>query len=93
MRYEFKRSFERSVKSLCETDKADVKAACLAFIDFIENELPLPSGMGLKRLRREFWEIRLGIRARILFRWKGDLLEFVIAGNHDSIKDFLKNNS
>lgn len=31
-----------------------------------------------------------GIRNRILFRWEGDLIEFVLAGDHDSIKHFLK---
>jgi len=25
------------------------------------------------------------------FRWRQDLIEFVLAGDHDSIKDFLKN--
>jgi hypothetical protein len=27
-----------------------------------------------------------------LFRWRNDLIEFVLAGDHDSIKAFLKDN-
>jgi len=46
--------------------------------------------MGLKRPRNDSWEIRLGLRNRILFCWKDDLVEFVIAGDHDTIKNFLK---
>jgi len=51
----------------------------------------MPAGIGLKRLQDDFWEIRQGLHIRILFRWRSDLLEFVLAVNHDSIKDFLKN--
>jgi hypothetical protein len=29
---------------------------------------------------------------RILFRWEGDLVEFILAGNHDDVKRFLKQN-
>jgi hypothetical protein len=51
----------------------------------------MPAGIGLKRLKDDFWEVRQGVRNRILFRWRQDLIEFVLAGDHDSIKDFLKN--
>lgn len=51
----------------------------------------MPAGMGLKRLRDDFWEVRRGLDSGILFRWKDDLIEFVLAGDHDSIRDFLKN--
>jgi hypothetical protein len=48
-------------------------------------------GIGLKRLRGDFWEIRHGLHDRVLFRWRDDFVEFVLAGDHDSIKIFLKN--
>jgi len=54
MRFEFKPSFERSLKALPPPEKEDVKA-------------------------------------RILFRWQGGLVEFVLAGNHDDVKRFLRN--
>ena len=47
--------------------------------------------IGTVGLMGDYWEVRKGIKARILFRWKGDLVEFVLAGNHDDIKRFLKN--
>jgi hypothetical protein len=56
----------------------------------LEERLPLATGLGLKRLRGNYWESRHGLRNRILFRWTEDLIEFVLAGDHDSIKDFLK---
>lgn len=90
MRYEFKPSFDRSIKALQFGQKALIKEACLAFIDLLEIRAPLPGGIGLKRLKNGFWEIREGLQSRILFRWREDLIEFVLTGDHDSIKDFLK---
>ena len=91
MRYEFKPSFDRSINSLQPQQKDKVKAVCLAFLDVLEARISMPAGIGLKRLQDDFWEVRQGLRNRILFRWSQDLVEFVLAGDHDSIKDFLKN--
>jgi mRNA-degrading endonuclease RelE of RelBE toxin-antitoxin system len=90
VRYEFKPSFDRSIKSLQPGQKDEVKAACFSFLDALEARTPMPTGIGLKRLHNDFWEVRHGLRSRILFRWRQDLIEFVLAGDHDSIKDFLK---
>lgn len=62
-----------------------------SFIHFLDqpgNQLPV--GLGLKRLRGDFWEIRRGLQTRILLTWRGDLIAFVVAGNHDTIKRILK---
>ncbi len=91
MRYEFKPSFDRSIKALSPEVRGQIKAACLAFLDLLELRAKLPIGIGLKRLDEDFWEIRKGLRYRILFRWQKDSIEFILAGDHDSIKDFLKN--
>ena len=91
MRVEFKPSFERSIKQLLPKEKDDVRKVALQFIDIVSQDRPIHEGLGLKRLRGNFWEVRKGIKARILFRWEGDLVEFVLAGNHDDIKRFLKN--
>ena len=90
MRFEFKPSFDRSIKSLNAGQKGELKTACLAFIDLLENRIALPGGIGLKHLQGDFWEVRHGLHDRILFRWSVDLIEFVLAGDHDSIRDFLK---
>jgi hypothetical protein len=78
------------MRSLRSEQKDRIRKTCLAFLDLLEAKSPLPSGIGLKRLRDDFWEIRDGLANRILFRWKNDLIEFVLAGNHDSIRGFLK---
>ena len=91
MRFEFKPSFERSIKSLPLSEKIDVKDTALKLIEVLSKDKQIHPGLGLKRLTKDYWEARKGIKARILFRWTGDLVEFVLAGNHDDIKRFLKN--
>jgi hypothetical protein len=91
VRFTFRPSFGRSIKSLRPDQKAELKALCLAFLDLLETHAVIPSGMGLKRLREDYWEIRQGLHNRILFRWNSDVIDFVLAGDHDSIREFLKN--
>jgi len=90
MRFEFKPSFDRSVKSLPSETKQEIKELCINLIDRLSSRRSLSTGLGLKNLRKNFWEVRKGLRLRILFRWKGDLVEFILAGTHEDIKNFLK---
>ena len=90
MRFEFKPSFERSLKALPSSEKTDIKEVTSKLIDILSADRQIHQGLGLKRLTRHFWETRKGLKTRILFRWTGDLVEFVLAGNHDDVKRFLK---
>lgn len=91
MRFEFKPSFDRSVKSLHGREKNEIKQVAMQAIDILSQDRLLHKGIGLKRLKGDYWEIRKGLRARILFRWEGDLIEFILAGDHNDIKRYLKN--
>jgi hypothetical protein len=62
MRYEFKPSFERSIKALTTKERAEIKAAGIAFIDLLDLRTRLPIGIGLKHLEDDYWEIRKGLR-------------------------------
>lgn len=90
MRFEFKPSFEKSVKSLPFLTKQETKELCFSLIDILSGKRALSKGIGLKNLRNDYWEIRKGLKLRILFRWKNDLVEFILAGTHSDIKKFLK---
>lgn len=91
MKFEFKPSFDRSVKSFHGKEKDEIKRAAMQAIDILSQDRIIHKGIGLKRVRRDFWEIRKGIKARVLFRWEGDLVEFILAGDHNDIKRFLRN--
>lgn len=91
MRFEFKPSFNRAVKNFYGQEKEEIKQAAIQTIDILLHTKIIPKGIGLKRLKGNFWETRAGLRARILFRWKEDLVEFVLAGDHDDIRRYLRN--
>ncbi len=91
MKFEFRSSFDRSVKSFHGREKEEIKKVALQAINILSQDRMLHKGIGLKRLKGDFWEIRHGLKARILFRWEGSLVEFILAGDHNDIKLFLKN--
>ena len=91
MRFEFKPSFDRSVKEFHHEEKEEVKRVAIQVLDILSRDRIIHKGIGLKRLKGNFWEVRKGLKTRILFRWKGDLVEFILAGDHNDIKRFLKN--
>lgn len=90
MNFEFKPSFERSIKALDHADKEEIKRIALYLINILSQDRALHQGIGLKRLQGPYWEVRKGIKTRILFRWQKDFLEFILAGDHGDIKKFLK---
>ena len=91
MRFEFKSSFDRSVKSFHGLEREEIKKAALQLIAILTHAREMHNGIGLNRLKGNFWEIRKGLKTRILFRWEGALVEFILAGDHDDVKRFLKN--
>lgn len=91
MRFEFKPSFNCSIKSFSPSEKDEIKDVASKLIDVLSGDQQFHHGLGLKRFMWHFGETRKGIKTRILFRWEGDLIEFVLAGSHDDVKLFLRN--
>jgi len=90
MRYEFKTSFDRSTKRLSDDAKIEIKKAVFEILDLVSTGKTVSKGQGLTRLRKDYWESRTTIRERILFKLTNDLIQFMIVGNHEDIKRFLK---
>lgn len=90
MRFEFKPSFKRSIKSFPEKEKEEIKEVSIQLIDMLSQDRSVHKGVGLKRLRGDFWEIRKGIKSRILFRWNGDWWSLCLQEIITILSDFLK---
>lgn len=60
MNFEFKPSFERSIKALDHSDKEEIKRIALYLIDILSQDRALSQGIGLKRLQGPYWEVRKG---------------------------------
>ncbi|MBU1261993.1 hypothetical protein KKG61_09295 [bacterium] len=89
MEYEQKPSFIESLKTLPQDRKEKVKEAIKKLVIFFETG-EKSQGLGLKKIRKNFWEIRTNIKDRILFRVKNGVVEFIIVGKHDDIRRCLK---
>jgi mRNA-degrading endonuclease YafQ of YafQ-DinJ toxin-antitoxin module len=90
MRYEYKSSFDKVFKKLGLNRQEKVIDAINILIDFFENRKKV-KGLGLKNLRENYWEIRVNVKDRIIFTLEKDKVAFIIVGNHDEIKKFLRN--
>ncbi len=82
-------SCDRSFKGLDRTTQEKAISAINKFLDFIKTHKK-PEGIGLKKVFKDYWEIRLDIKNRIIFELKGDIINFTFVGNHNIIKRFLK---
>lgn len=71
MRVSFAPAFLKQLEKLDPGVKEDVKAAAAKIIDFYTEGKRTP-GLGIKRLRREIWEARAGLRVRVLYLLAGN---------------------
>ena len=92
MRIEFRKSFEKSLKKINLKDKEIVHEACQSLLNVIEKQEQPSQGIGLKKLEKNFWEIRVNIHIRIILEWQEDLIKFILVESHDEIRKFLKEN-
>ena len=92
MKYCFKNSFDKSIKNLPPKQKEKIKKTCVEIIDVLEGRRELRKGLRFKHLCEDIYEISGGMKLRIIFSWKRDSITFILAGSHDEIKKFLKEN-
>lgn len=91
MRFEFKPSFKRSLKDFPPLQRDRIKSAADKLVLFYTTGEKTP-GLGITHLRGDFWEGRSGLKERVLYRWRKDIIEFVLAGDHNDAKRFLRHN-
>ena len=90
MEYNFRSSFDHSYKKLSPSEQDAVDRAIDNLKIFFLHEIK-KEGLGLKPLKWDFYEIRASKRIRVLFTFQDDTITFVIIGNHDDIRKYLKN--
>ena len=92
MKIEFKESFYRTFDKYSIDTQEKISSKIERLIKSIErNQISKGIGMKLLRSKSRLWEARVSDDIRIIFRYKSDLLEFGIVGNHNEIKRYLKN--
>ena len=89
MQIEFKASFDRHFKKLPATRQQRVFAAIDVLLQYVDGTIELPQGLGLKNWHKNYWEIRAGLKDRIIFELT-DRIIFRMVGSHDDIRNFMK---
>ena len=92
MRVTYLTSFLRLFDDLTRDQQVEVSDLVSDLLNlFVKRETPV-KGLGLKKLRKNLWEVRFGLKQRILFKIEADNMIFIILGNHENIKRFLRRN-
>ena len=82
--------FQAALKNLNEVDIGRVEAA-LQFIPDCFGRPHAHSGISIRRLKKNVFECRAGLKLRLLFRQNGNVLEFFFVGNHDKVRRLIQN--
>ena len=62
-------------------------------IDALQESLGHPhrhAGLDIRKLVRNYFEMRVGLDLRLIFKTEPDRIIFTFAGTHDEIQQFLK---
>ena len=87
---EFKKSFDRLYAKLDIAGKEGVDGVINTLLSALDSGM-MPHGLGLKRLKDDLWEARVGLHLRVGFRMHKNSIEFGVVGDHATIKKFLRN--
>jgi len=90
MKVRYLNSFVRTFESLASQDRVKTARTISDLLEFLENKIRPSGGLGLKKLRKNLWEVRIDIKTRVLFLLNPDLVTFVLMGSHDEIRKSLK---
>jgi mRNA-degrading endonuclease RelE of RelBE toxin-antitoxin system len=82
-------SFKRSLKKLTPQDRKQLANGLEEFNSFLVTG-NAPAGLGFKKINHDKFEFRISIRLRVVVKAEGDDYCFVLAGNHDDVKRYLR---
>lgn len=81
--------FFASLKKLSEADVARVEEALRILPDCL-GQPHLHAGISIRRLRKNVFECRAGLKVRILFRVGARALDVFFVGNHDDVRRLIR---
>lgn len=91
MRVRFFSSFDRSYKRSRPLDQGRIDAAIRLLLNYVDQRKHSPpQGLGLKKLGGSVWEIRVDLPLRIVFTMEQDRVSFILVGNYDAVRRFLR---
>lgn len=89
MQYAYHRAFLRAIESLSR-DHADALLRAIRRFQQAAEAGQWPRGLGLTHLRGDYFEFRVDLHVRVIYRRTPGLIEYVLYGSHDDVRRFLK---
>jgi mRNA-degrading endonuclease RelE of RelBE toxin-antitoxin system len=83
------RSFDRSIEELPVPERRRVVEAIDKLLAYFDGGAK-PWGLGLRKLRKDYWEVRAGLDKRLIFSLRDDTATFIVVGNHDQIRRLIR---
>lgn len=89
LQIELSAGFRGAARALPKVQRRDIGRV----IDAVRDAFGKPhlhSGLGIRRLRRNYFECRVGLHIRLIFRAEPGVLHFLTSGTHNAVKNFMK---
>lgn len=85
IRVRFLGTFDDALRALPRKDRGKAESAIQRLLVYFGGG-PKPLGLGLRKLKGHYWEVRAGLDSRIFFSLEGDLATFILVGSHDQVR-------
>ncbi len=88
MRYAYQPSFLETTRHLSPAQAGKLLKAIEKFQQAMDHR-QWPPGLGITHLRSDYFEFRVDIHTRVVYRRSGEMIHYVLYGSHDQLKRFL----
>ncbi len=89
MRVAYQPSFLDTTRQLSHVQASKLLKAIEKFQHAMESH-QWSQGLGITHLRDDYFEFRVDLQIRVIYRRAGDLMQSVLYGSHDQVRRFLK---
>ena len=89
MRFAYQPSFLDTTRQLSHASATKLLKAIEKFQHAMEGR-QWPPGLAITHLRDDYFEFRVDIHMRVIYRRTSDLIQYVLYGSHDQVRRFLK---
>ena len=90
MQIDLSKSFRAAIREFAKPHRREMARVIDAVGDGFGSP-HLHSGLGIRRLRGHYFECRVGLELRLIFRAERGVLHFLTLGNHNHVRNFIKN--
>ena len=89
MRFVYQPSFLDTTRQLSHASATKLLKAIEKFQHAMESH-QWPQGLAITHLQGDYFEFRVDIHMRVIYRRTAELIQYVLYGSHDQVRRFLK---